>query len=75
MESILSKNNAAKKEVILISDLNINLLDLIKINKLMNFMFRFRMIPTINRPTRVTRYTVTAIDHVFINTINGQYRN
>ena len=38
-------------------------------------MFRFRMIPTINRPTRVTRYTVTAIDHVFINTINGQYRN
>ena len=44
-------------------------------------MFRFQMIPTINRPTRVTRYTVTAIDHafinthVFINTINGQYRN
>ena len=27
------------------------------------------MILTINRPTRVTRHTVTAIDHVFTNTI------
>ena len=29
------------------------------------------MIPTINKPTRVTRHTATAIDHVFTNTIMG----
>ena len=30
------------------------------------------MIPTINKPTRVTRNTVTAIDHIITNTvING----
>ena len=34
-------------------------------------MFRFGMIPTINKPTRVTRHTTTAIDHVFTNTIMG----
>ena len=34
-------------------------------------MFRFGMIPTINKPTRVTRHTATAIDHVFTNTIMG----
>ena len=27
------------------------------------------MIPTINKPTRVTRHTATAIDHVFTNAI------
>ena len=34
-------------------------------------MFRFGMIPTTNKPTRVTRHTATAIDHVFTNTIMG----
>ena len=29
------------------------------------------MIPTINKPARVTRHTATAIDHVFTNTITG----
>ena len=32
-------------------------------------MFRFGMIPTINKPARVTRHTATAIDHIFTNTI------
>ena len=27
------------------------------------------MIPTIDKPTQVTRHTATAIDHVFTNTI------
>ena len=35
----------------------------------MNLMFRFGMIPTINKPTRVTRHIATTIDHVFTNTI------
>ena len=72
MKSILSKNEATKKEVILIGDFNINLLDFDKnkrVQSFVNLMFRFGMIPTINKPTRVTRYTATAIDHAFTNTI------
>ena len=75
MKSILSKNEATKKEVILIGDFNINLLDFDKNKKVqifVNLMFRFGMIPTINKPTCVTRHTATAIDHVFINTIMGK---
>ena len=32
-------------------------------------MFRCGMVPVINKPTRVTRYTATAIDHMFTNSI------
>ena len=72
MKSILSKNEATKKEVILIGDFNMNLLDFDKnkrVQSFVNLMFRFGMISTINKPTRVTRYAATAIDHVLTNTI------
>ena len=72
MKSILSKNKATKKEVILIDDFNINLLDFGKNKRVLSFvnlMFRFGMIPTINKSIHVTRHTATAIDHVFTNTI------
>ena len=74
MKSILSKNEATKKEVILIGDFSMNLLDFDKdkrVQSFVNLIFRFGMIPTINKPTRVTRHTATAIDHVFTNTIMG----
>ena len=32
-------------------------------------MFRCGMVPVINEPTRVTRYTATAIDHMFTSSI------
>ena len=32
-------------------------------------MFRCGMVPVINKPTRVKRYTATAIDHMFTNSI------
>ena len=73
MKCILFKNNAAKKEVILIADFNINLLDFDKnkaVQSFVNLMFLFRMILTINKPTSVTRHTATAIDHRH----HGQYR-
>ena len=58
--------------MILIGDLIINLLDFDKnkrVQAFVNLMFRFRMILTINKPTRVTRHSATAIDHVFTYTI------
>ena len=33
----------------------------------MNIIYRNGMIPNVNKPTRVTRTTVTAIDHIFTN--------
>ena len=74
MKNILSKNEATEKEVILIGNFNMNLLDFEekkRVQSFVNLMFRFGMIPTINKPTRVTRHTATAIDHVFTNTIMG----
>ena len=72
MESSLSKNNVTKKEMVLIDNFSINLLEFDKnrrVQSFVNLIFRFAMIPTINNPTRVTRHTVIAIDHVFTNTI------
>ena len=72
MKSILSKNEVTKKEVILIGDFSMNLLDFDKdkrVQSFVNLIFRFGMIPTINKPIRVTRHTATAIGHVFTNTI------
>ena len=70
MKSILYKNDTAKKEVVLIGKFNINLLDFDKkrVQSFLNIMIWFGMIPTMNKPTRVTMHTATAIDHVFTNT-------
>ena len=72
MKSILSKNEATKKEVILIGDFNMNLLDFDKNKIVQSFvdpMFQFGVILTISKPTGVTRHTATATDHVFTNSI------
>ena len=57
MKSILSKNETPKKDVILIGDFNMNLFDFDKnkgVQSFSNLMFRFGMIPTINKPKRDT---------------------
>ena len=72
MKSILSKNDADKKEMILLSDFNISLLDFHKnkrVQSCVTLIFRFGLIPIINKPTCVTRHTATVTDHVFTNTI------
>ena len=60
------------QNVILTGDFNINLLDFDtnkKVQNFVNLMFRFGMISTINKPTRVTRQTASAIDHIITNSI------
>ena len=52
VKSILSKNNVAKKEVILIGNFNINLLEFDKnkrVQSFLNLMFPVGMIPTKNK--------------------------
>ena len=39
-------------------------------------MFEFSMIPTINKPTRVTKHTATAIDNIITNCIiNSDFKS
>ena len=58
---------------------NINLLDFEtrkKVQSFVNLMFEFSMIPTINKPTRVTKHTATAIDNIITNCIiNSDFKS
>ena len=67
-----SENSNANKTLFLAGDFNINVLDYENNKNVQNFvnlMFEFSMIPTINKPTRVTSYTPTAIDNIITNSI------
>ena len=45
------------------------------VQSFVNFMFQNDLIPTVNKPTRVTRNTATAIDHVITNSvINAEFK-
>ena len=57
---------------IFFNDFNINVPDYENnknVQTFVNLMFEFSMIPTINKPTRVTSYTATAIDNIITNSI------
>ena len=58
--------------MILAGDFNINALDYEqnkKVQSFFNLMYRYNMIPTINKPTRVGKKSATAIDHIIANCI------
>ena len=41
-----------------------------------NLMFQFGLVPTINKPTRVTNKTISAIDHIITNVIyNNDFKS
>ena len=51
-------------------DFNLNVLDHDNCKKVQNFLdllFQNNIIPIINKPTRVTKKTATAIDHIITN--------
>ena len=58
--------------MIFAGDFNINVLDFEQNKNVQNFvnlMFQFGLVPTINKPTRVTNKTISAIDHIITNSI------
>ena len=59
------KIKKTKKKRILVGDFNINVLDFENNKKI----FSHNMISTINKPTRVTRNTATAIHYFITNTV------
>ena len=49
-------------------DFSMNLLDFEQ-NKIAQNFVNIMVMPVVNKPTRVTMNTVTAIDHIFINSV------
>ena len=71
-KSSLSKLEISHKGVILAGDFNITLLDFDANKKAQNFvnlMFRFGMIPTINKTMGITRLIFSVIDHIITYSI------
>ena len=71
-KNLFAKNDTVNKHIVLAGDFNLNVLDFEnnkKVENFINLMFRYGMIPTINKPTRVTANTATAIDHIITNVI------
>ena len=70
LNNIFSKIKKSNKLFHIAGDFNLNLLDHDtnrKVQRFLNIVYRNGMIPTINKPTRVTRKTATAIDHILTN--------
>ena len=67
---LLSSVQNANKNLHIAGDLNLNLPDHEsnkKVPDFFNIIYRNGMTPTINKPTRVTRTTATAIDYILTN--------
>ena len=72
LRKIISENTKANKTLFLAGRFNINVLDYEnkkKVQNCANLTFKFSMMPTTNKSTRVTSYTTTAIDNIITNPI------
>ena len=73
-KDLFSKNGKYLKNIALAGDFNINFLDF-ETNKtvqdFLHLMFRYNMIPLTNKPTRVTKHSANAIDHIITSSVTG----
>ena len=70
IKTVICKNH--EKTLFLVGDLNINSLDYWKnpnVRDFINLISQNDVFPLVNRPTRVTKISVTIIDHVLPHTI------
>ena len=80
-KKILSDSTTVNKAFSIAGDFRFNLHDFetnkkVKCKLNVNLMSEFSMIPTINKPTRVTKYTATAIDYFITNSIlSSQFKS
>ena len=71
-KNLFAKNDTVNKHIVLAGDFNLNLLDFENnkmVENFINLIFRYDMIPNINKPTRVKSNTATAIDHIITTVI------
>ena len=72
LNKVLSTNDISNEEVIIAYDFNVNLVDFQENKKVQNFLnslFGHSMMPVINKSTRVTKNTATAINQILINSL------
>ena len=70
LNCIFHKTKKSNKKLHIAVDFNLNVLDHDNCKKVQNFLdllFQNNIIPIINKPTRVTKKTATAIDHIITN--------
>ena len=70
LNCIFHKTKRSNKKFHIAGDFNLNVLDHDNCKKVLNFLnllYQNNMIPIINKPTRVTKKTATAIDHIITN--------
>ena len=70
IKHIFERNLHKNQKMFFLGDYNLNCLDYeknTKVRSFLNLLFSYGMIPTINKPTRITKNTATAIDNIFIN--------
>ena len=69
---VLGELNKTKSKCFLMGDFNLNLLDLSdkKTEQFTDIMFNYNFYPLINKPTRITDSSSSAIDHIWTNVSN-----
>ena len=68
LKILFNKNKNSNKNDHIAGDFNLNLSDHDKNKKVRDFLNLIYMIPTISKPTRITKKTATAaIDHILTN--------
>ena len=71
-KNIFFKDNVIGKSTLLAGDFNVNLLHFEqnkKVQNFMNLMLQFVLVLTTNKPTRITKDTISAIDHIIKKTL------
>ena len=74
---VLGKLNKTKIKCFLMGDLNFNLLDLSdkKTEQFTNIMFKYNFYPLINKPTKITDSSSSAINHIWTNVSNTSMKS
>jgi len=75
LNDIIASEN---KCLLLLGDFNIDLLKFethSKTNNFINVMFSQGMLPLITKPTRITPYSATLIDHIYTNRLSYTYKS
>ena len=75
IEQVVHNSKHSTKSFFLVGDLNFNSLDYASSTPVKNFFnlgFENGIFPVINRPTRITWASATAIDHILTDTIMDQ---
>ena len=73
--SVFNQVKRENKKKIFVGDLNINSLDYSSNSVVRNFIndiLSYGAIPLINKPTRITKKSVTCLDHIYINSLGNQ---